>query len=137
MLLPSALAVAALAALESLLSATVADAMSVDQHHDPDRELFGQGLANLVVPVFGGIPATAAIARTAVNVRAGASSKLAALVHAVVLAGIVLAAAPLVGRIPLAALAGVLLATTARMIEAASPVGAGPLHPRRRRWCSS
>jgi SulP family sulfate permease len=119
-LLPSALAVAALAALESLLSATVADAMSVDQHHDPDRELFGQGLANLVVPVFGGIPATAAIARTAVNVRAGASSKLAALVHAVALAGIVLAAASLVGRIPLAALAGVLLATTARMIEAAS-----------------
>jgi SulP family sulfate permease len=119
-LLPSALAVAALAALESLLSATVADAMSVNEQHDPDRELFGQGLANLVVPVFGGIPATAAIARTAVNVRAGASSKLAALAHAVTLAVIVLAAAPLVGRIPLAALAGVLLATTVRMIEAGS-----------------
>lgn len=119
-LLPAAFAVAALAALESLLSATVADGMTVDQRHDPDRELFGQGLANLASPLFGGIPATAAIARTAVNVRAGAVSKLAALTHAVALAGIVLAAAPLVGRIPLAALAGVLLATTVRMVEAAS-----------------
>ncbi|BCL16128.1 sulfate permease [Micromonospora sagamiensis] len=119
-LLPSALAVAALAALESLLSATVADGMTVGERHDPDRELFGQGLANLAAPVFGGIPATAAIARTAVNVRAGASSKLAALTHAVALAAIVLAAAPLVGRIPLAALAGVLLATTVRMVEAGS-----------------
>lgn len=119
-LLPAALAVAALAALESLLSATVADAMSVNEQHDPDRELFGQGLANLAVPLFGGIPATAAIARTAVNVRAGASSKLASLTHAVVLAVIVLAAAPLVSRIPLAALAGVLLATTVRMVEASS-----------------
>jgi SulP family sulfate permease len=119
-LLPSALAVAALAALESLLSATVADAMSVNERHDPDRELFGQGLANLVTPVFGGIPATAAIARTAVNVRAGAGSKLAALTHAVALAVIVVAAAPLVGQIPLSALAGVLLATTVRMVEAGS-----------------
>ena len=68
LLLP-AVAVAALAALESLLSATVADGMSVGERHDPDRELFGQGLANLAVPLFGGIPATAAIARTAVNVR--------------------------------------------------------------------
>ncbi|PWR16469.1 sodium-independent anion transporter [Micromonospora sicca] len=120
MLLPSALAVAALAALESLLSATVADGMTVGQRHDPDRELFGQGLANLASPLFGGIPATAAIARTAVNVRGGAASKLAALTHAVALAAIVLAAAPLVGRIPLAALAGVLLATTVRMVEAGS-----------------
>ncbi|MFI7576374.1 SulP family inorganic anion transporter [Micromonospora sp. NPDC049497] len=119
-LLPSALAVAALAALESLLSATVADGMTVGERHDPDRELFGQGLANLAAPLVGGIPATAAIARTAVNVRAGAASKLAALTHAVALAVIVLAAAPLVGRIPLAALAGVLLATTVRMVEAAS-----------------
>ncbi|WFE64358.1 SulP family inorganic anion transporter [Micromonospora sp. WMMD714] len=117
-LLPSALAVAALAALESLLSATVADGMTIGQRHDPDRELFGQGLANLAAPLFGGIPATAAIARTAVNVRAGAASKLAALTHAVALAAIVLVAAPLVGRIPLAALAGVLLATTVRMVEA-------------------
>jgi SulP family sulfate permease len=116
-LLPSALAVAALAALESLLCATVADGMSVDERHDPDRELFGQGLANLASPVFGGLPATAAIARTAVNVRAGAASKLAALTHAVVLAAIVLAAGSLVAQIPLAALAGVLLATTIRMVD--------------------
>jgi len=119
-ILPSAFAVAALAALESLLSATVADGMSVGKRHDPDRELFGQGMANLVVPFFGGVPATGAIARTAVNVRAGGSSKLAALVHALVLGVVVLAAAPLVAMIPLAALAGVLLATSVRMVEAAS-----------------
>lgn len=119
-LLPSALAVTALAALESLLSATVADAMSVNEQHDPDRELFGQGLANVIAPMFGGIPATAAIARTAVNVRAGARSKLASLTHAVALAGIVLVAAPWVSHIPLAALAGVLLATTVRMVEASA-----------------
>ncbi|HPJ19456.1 MAG TPA: SulP family inorganic anion transporter, partial [Actinomycetota bacterium] len=77
-LMAPAVAVAALAALESLLSATVADAMSVSQRHDPDRELFGQGLANVASPLFGGIPATAAIARTAVNVRTGAVSRLAA-----------------------------------------------------------
>ncbi|MET1073814.1 MAG: SulP family inorganic anion transporter, partial [Umezawaea sp.] len=116
-LAPSAVAVAALAALESLLSATVADAMSVDEHHDPDKELFGQGLANLVTPLFGGVPATAAIARTAVNVRAGARSRLAALSHALVLAVVVFTAAPLVGAIPIAALAGVLLATAIRMVE--------------------
>ncbi|MGI5201373.1 SulP family inorganic anion transporter [Spirillospora sp. CA-108201] len=119
-LLPSALAVAALAGLESLLCATVADAMSVGEKHDPDRELFGQGIANLAAPVLGGVPATAAIARTAVNVRAGARSRLAALTHAGVLAVIVLATSGLVGRIPLAALAGVLLATTVRMVEVAS-----------------
>ncbi|MBN8869135.1 MAG: SulP family inorganic anion transporter [Solirubrobacterales bacterium] len=119
-LLPAVVAVTALAALESLLSATVADGMSVGEQHDPDRELFGQGLANLAAPVFGGIPATAAIARTAVNVRAGAGSKLAAFTHAAVLLVIVLVAAPLVSEIPLAALAGVLLATTIRMVEVSS-----------------
>lgn len=119
-LLPAVVAVAALAALESLLSAAVADGMSVNERHDPDRELFGQGLANLAAPVFGGIPATAAIARTAVNVKAGAGSKLAALTHAVVLLAIVMLAAGLVSDIPLAALAGVLLATTVRMVEVAS-----------------
>ncbi|RSN40675.1 sodium-independent anion transporter [Amycolatopsis sp. WAC 04197] len=119
-LAPSAVAVAALAALESLLSATVADAMSVNERHDPDRELFGQGLANLVTPLFGGVPATAAIARTAVNVRAGAKSRLASFTHAMVLAVIVFAAAPLVATIPIAALAGVLLATAVRMVEAGS-----------------
>jgi len=116
-LLPAVVAVASLAALESLLSAAVADGMSVDEHHDPDRELFGQGLANMAAPIFGGIPATAAIARTAVNVRAGAGSKLAALTHAFVLLLVVLVAARLVSQIPLAALAGVLIATTVRMVE--------------------
>jgi SulP family sulfate permease len=116
-LLPSALAVAALAALESLLCATVADAMSVGQKHNPDRELFGQGLANLVVPLFGGVPATAAIARTAVNVRAGARSRLASLSHAGILLLFVVVAGQVVGVIPLAALGGVLLATTVQMIQ--------------------
>ncbi|WP_406010379.1 SulP family inorganic anion transporter [Streptomyces sp. NBC_00637] len=119
-LLAPAVVVAALAALESLLSASVADGMTVGQKHDPDRELFGQGLANIAAPLFGGVPATGAIARTAVNVRTGARSRLAALTHAAVLAVIVLAAAPLVSRIPLAALAGVLLATAIRMVEVGS-----------------
>ncbi|HEU5129246.1 MAG TPA: SulP family inorganic anion transporter [Glycomyces sp.] len=116
----AAVAIAALAALESLLSATVADGMTVGSRHDPDRELFGQGLANIAAPLFGGVPATAAIARTAVNVRSGAASRLAALTHAIVLALIMLAAAPLVAHIPLAALAGVLLATAVRMVEVGS-----------------
>lgn len=116
-LITSAVAVAALAALESLLSATVADGMSVGQQHDPDRELFGQGLANLAVPLFGGVPATAAIARTAVNVRSGARSRLAALSHALILAVVMFAAAGMVAVIPLAALAGVLAATAVRMVE--------------------
>ncbi|MDF3139941.1 MULTISPECIES: SulP family inorganic anion transporter [unclassified Streptomyces] len=119
-LLAPAVAVAALAALESLLSASVADGMTVGQKHDPDRELFGQGLANIAAPLFGGVPATGAIARTAVNVRTGAGSRLAALTHAAILALIVFAAAPLVSKIPLAALAGVLLATAIRMVEVGS-----------------
>jgi SulP family sulfate permease len=119
-LIPSALAVAALGALESLLSAAVADGLTVDQHHDPDRELFGQGIANLITPLFGGVPATGAIARTAVNARAGATSRLSALTHAVALAAVVLVAAPLVGKIPVAALGGVLLATCIQMVEVGS-----------------
>lgn len=115
-----AVAVAALAALESLLSATVADGMRVGERHDPDRELFGQGIANLVVPLFGGMPATAAIARTAVNVRSGARSRLAAVTQSAALLAVVLVAAPLVGRIPLAALAGVLVATAIQMVEVSS-----------------
>ncbi|RZL75985.1 MAG: SulP family inorganic anion transporter [Rhodococcus sp. (in: high G+C Gram-positive bacteria)] len=119
-LLAPACAVAALAALESLLSATAADSMGVGARHNPDRELFGQGLANIAAPLFGGIPATGAIARTAVNVRSGARTRLAALSHAVILAAIMYSAAGLVADIPLAALAGVLLATTVRMVETAS-----------------
>ena len=116
-LLPAAFAVAVLAGLESLLSAKVADGMSDGPPHDPDRELFGQGLANLASPLFGGMPATGAIARTAVNVRGGARTRLAAMVHAVVLLVVVLTAGDLVARIPLAALAGVLMVTAARMVE--------------------
>jgi len=91
--------------------------MSVSDRHDSNRELFGQGLANVVAPVFGGVAATGAIARTAVNVRAGGVSRLAAIVHALILAVIAFAAAPLVGGIPVAALAGVLIATAIRMVE--------------------
>lgn len=117
-LLPSALAVAALAALESLLSAKVADRLAdAGVRHDSDRELIGQGIANLVAPLFGGVPATAALARTAVNVRAGATRRTAAFSHAIFLAVIVLITPGLVAQIPLAALAGVLFATTYRMIK--------------------
>jgi SulP family sulfate permease len=113
----SALAVAALAALESLLSAKVADGMAGAGRHDPNRELVGQGLANLASPLFGGMPATGAIARTAVNVRAGAHTRVAAITHALVLVVVVFAGSDLVSRIPLAALAGVLMMTAIRMVE--------------------
>lgn len=113
----AALAVAALAAIESLLSAKVADGMSDTRRHDPDRELFGQGLANVASSLFGGMPATGAIARTAVNVRAGARTRLSAIVHAVVLVLVVFLGGGLVSRIPLAALAGVLMVTAVRMFE--------------------
>lgn len=120
-LFSAALAVAALAALESLLSARVADGMADDlPRTDPNRELVGQGFANIAAGMFGGMPATGAIARTAVNVRAGARTRMAAVLHAVVLAGVIYAAGPLVSRIPLAALAGVLLVTAARMVDLAT-----------------
>lgn len=116
-LFSAAFAIAALAAIESLLSAKVADGMANTGRHDADRELFGQGLANLVSPLFGGMPATGAIARTAVNARAGARTRVAAAVHAVVLVLVVFFGGPLVAKIPLAALAGVLMVTAVRMIE--------------------
>jgi SulP family sulfate permease len=115
-LFSAGLAVAALAALESLLSAKVAGGMA-DCPPDPDRELFGQGLANIVSPLFGGMPATGAIARTAVNVRAGARTRASAVVHSLLLALVVFFGGGLVGRIPLAALAGVLMVTAIRMVE--------------------
>ena len=115
-----AVAVAALAALESLLCATVADAMTVGERHDSNRELFGQGVANLAVPFLGGVPATAAIARTAVNVRSGGRSRLAAITQSVVLLLVILVAARWVSYIPLAALAGVLIATVVQMVEVSS-----------------
>lgn len=119
-LLPPALAVAALAALESLLSARVADAIvpGLDRTN-PDRELFGQGLANIAAGIFGGIPATGAIARTAVNVRGGARTRLAAITHAGVLLIVLLALGPIVARIPMAALGAVLVMTALRMINPA------------------
>ncbi len=116
-LLSAGIAVALLAAIESLLSARVADGMSDSARHDPDRELFGQGLANIVSPLFGGMPATGAIARTAVNVRAGARTRVAAMTHAVVLLLVVFFGGRLVSEIPVAALAGVLMATAIRMVE--------------------
>lgn len=116
-LLPAAAAVAILAGLESLLSAKVADGIGGVGRHDPDRELFGQGVANLFSPLFGGIPATGAIARTAVNVRAGARTRVAAIVHSLLLIGVVMAGSRLVAAIPMAALAGVLMVTSVRMIE--------------------
>jgi SulP family sulfate permease len=116
-LLGPAAVVAFLAALESLLSARAADGMGDTPRHDPDRELFGQGLANVASGLCGGLPATGAIARTAVNARAGAHTRLAALTHALVLAAIIYGASGLVGRIPLVALAGVLIVTAWRMVE--------------------
>lgn len=112
-----AFAVAILAAIESLLSAKVADGMADTHPHDPDRELVGQGLANIAAPIFGGMPATGAIARTAVNVRAGARTRVAAVTHSALLLVVVLVGSGLVARIPLAALAGVLMVTACRMVE--------------------
>lgn len=116
-LMNPALALAALGSIESLLSAVVADGMTVSEKHNSDRELIGQGLANIVVPFFGGIPATGAIARTAVNVRSGGKTRLSGVIHGIALAIIVLALAPLAAQVPLAALAGILMVTSVRMIE--------------------
>lgn len=117
-LLGAALAIAALSAIESLLSARVAATMSPTGPYDPDRELVGQGLASVASGVFGGMPATGAIARTAVNVRSGARTRVAAIVHSLVLLGVVYLATGPVSTIPLAALAGVLMVTSFRMISA-------------------
>jgi sulfate permease, SulP family len=115
-LLPSALTVAMLAAIESLLSAVVADNMSGDRHK-PDAELLAQGVANLAVPLFGGIPVTGAIARTATNIRSGATSPIPGMVHALTLLAIVLVAAPFARYIPLPSLAGILMVVAYRMGE--------------------
>jgi sulfate permease, SulP family len=112
-----AIALAALGSIESLLSAAVADRLAGSRPHDPDRELIGQGLANIAVPFFGGIPATGAIARTAVNIRAGAKTRFSGVVHGVTIALVLVALGPFAAQIPLAVLAGILLAVSARMIE--------------------
>lgn len=119
LLLPAA-TVAALAAIESLLSARVAATISDTGPYDADRELVGQGLASVASALFGGMPATGAIARTAVNVRSGGRTRLAAILHAVLLGGIVGVGAVVVAAIPLAALAGVLMVTATRMISIAT-----------------
>jgi SulP family sulfate permease len=106
-----------LGAIESLLCARVADQASGLRRHDPNQELMAQGMANLVTPFFGGMPATGTIARTVTNVRAGATTPVAALVHAAVLAVIVLALAPWALHVPLAVLAGILLFTAWNMGE--------------------
>ncbi|BDU10252.1 sulfate permease [Aurantimicrobium sp. INA4] len=115
-LIVPALAVAALATIESLLSARVAASMANTGLFNPNRELIGQGLASVGSALFGGMPATGAIARTAVNVRSGAQTRMAAIVHSVVLLAVVYISTGPVSRIPLAALAGVLMVTAVRMV---------------------
>ncbi len=115
-LLPSAVTVALLAAIESLLSAVVADSMSGDRHNS-NVELVAQGIANLTVPFFGGIPVTGAIARTATNIRSGARSPFSGMIHAITLLCIILFAAPLARFIPLGTLAAVLFVVAYNMGE--------------------
>lgn len=115
-----AVTVAALAAIESLLSARVAATQSDTGGYDGDRELVGQGLASIAAGFFGGMPATGAIARTAVNARSGARTRTAAIVHALFLLVVVSAAGTIVSKIPLAALAGVLMVTACRMVSPAT-----------------
>ena len=120
-LLIPALWIALLAAVESLLSARVADGMAHEKvHFEPNRELFGQGIATVAASIFGGMPATGAIARTSVNVRSHARSRLASIFHALVLLFIALVAAPLVSQIPTAVIAGLLLGTSYRILNPVS-----------------
>ncbi len=117
-LLPSAFTVAMLGAIESLLCAVVADGLAGGTRHKPNSELIGQGLGNIVAPFFGGIPATAAIARTATNIRAGGRSPVAAIIHAAVVLLAVVSLAELLGYVPMAALAALLLVVAWNMSEA-------------------
>jgi SulP family sulfate permease len=115
-LMGPAFTIATLGAIESLLSAMVADGMT-DTRHDPNQELLAQGIANVLCPLAGGIPATGAIARTAANIRTGARTPISGIVHAFVLLTVVFLAAPLAGYIPLAALSAILLTVALRMAE--------------------
>jgi SulP family sulfate permease len=115
-LIPSALTVAVLAALESMLSAVVADGMTGDRHNS-NVELVAQGIANIFSPLFGGIPATGAIARTATNIRSGARSPMSGIIHALTLLTILLVVAPLASYIPLATLAAILFVVAYNMGE--------------------
>jgi SulP family sulfate permease len=116
-LMGPAFTIAALGAIESLLSAMVADGMA-DTRHDPNQELIGQGIANILSPLVGGIAATGAIARTAANIRNGARTPVSGVVHSLVLLLVALIAAPLASYIPLAALSAILLVVAVRMAEA-------------------
>lgn len=116
LLLPAAFAIALLGSIESLLSAVIADGMT-GTRHDPDAELVGQGVGNILGPFFGGIPATGALARTATNIRAGARSPVSGAIHALVVLLAMLFLAPLVAYIPMASLAGLLLLVAWNMSE--------------------
>ncbi len=115
-LMSSALTVAMLGAIESLMSAVVADRMTQDKHN-PNVELIGQGLANIASPLVGGLPATGAIARTATNIKSGAKTPIAGVIHSVVLLAVLLFAAPLAGYIPLSVLAAILIVVAYNMGE--------------------
>ena len=108
LLVAPTITIAVLGAIESLLCARVADQLTNLPRHDPNQELMAQGLANFVVPFFGGMPATGTIARTVTNIRAGGTSPIAGVIHAVTIAVVVLAAAPLAQLVPLSVLAGIL-----------------------------
>lgn len=116
-LLPSAFTIAMLGAIESLLSAVVADGMA-GTRHDSNQELIGQGVANILSPLFGGIAATGAIARTATNIKNGGTSPLAGVIHALTLLLILLVVAPYAGKVPLCALAAILFLVAWNMSEA-------------------
>lgn len=115
-LLGPAVTVAMLGAIESLMSAVVSDRMSNDRHN-PNVELIGQGVANIASPIFGGLPATGAIARTATNIRSGAQSPIAGVIHSVTLLCVLLFAAPLARFVPMAVLAGILIVVSYNMGE--------------------
>ncbi|MGZ4983069.1 MAG: SulP family inorganic anion transporter [Chthoniobacterales bacterium] len=115
-LMGPAFTIAVLSAIESLLSAMVADGIT-DTRHDPNQELIAQGIANLICPIAGGITSTGAIARTAANIRSGGRTPVAGIIHALVLLGAIFLAAPLASFIPLAALSAILLTVALRMAE--------------------
>lgn len=128
-LMPAAITIAMLGAIESLLCAVVADGLT-GQRHDPNAELVGQGLGNIVAPFFGGITATAAIARTATNIRSGAHSPIAAVVHALFVLAAVVVLADLLAYVPMAALSAMLLVVAWNMSEAAHFVNITRVAPR-------
>lgn len=125
---PAAFTIALLGTIETLLASVVAD-NATDTRHNSNKELVGQGIGNFVAPFFGGVAGTGAIVRTMVNVRAGAKTRLSGIIHALVLALVIVALGPLAGAIPLAALAGVLMMTAVSMVEA-EPLRLLPRTPR-------